>query len=164
MELSVSQQASPARPRAFRRLRRDQRGVALLEFAIVAPIFFFILYALVVFGMALALKQSVTNAAAEGARATIGVKDDPLTTGVDERIVFAENVVKQRLSWLSASQLSYVDFTGTQIVTNCGATSGTCIRVKVSYPYKDHSLVPLAPIVGGLTPQTVGSTAEVQIS
>src|SRR4051794_20844099 len=105
MELSVTHQDLPARPWIARRLaRRDQKGVALLEFALVAPIFFFILYGLVVFGMALALKQGVTNAAAEAARSTIGVTDNPATTGVDERIQNAHDVAVGRLGWLTTSQ------------------------------------------------------------
>jgi len=134
----------------------------LLEFALVAPIFFFILYALVVFGMALALKQSVTNAAAEGARSTIGVIDDPGTAGVDERVDHARNVVLQRLSWLSASQKASLTIDPT--VAPCTVGAGTCITVQVTYPYDDNPLVPSAPIIKQLQPKTVGSTATVKLS
>ena len=48
-----------------RRARRDQRGAAILEFALVAPLFFLVILGLVTFGMILAKKQSITNAAAD---------------------------------------------------------------------------------------------------
>jgi len=163
MELSVSHQDFRARPWITRRLvRRDQRGVAMLEFAIVAPIFFFILYALVVFGMALALKQGVTSAAAEGARATVGVVDNPATTGVDERVDNAKNVVLQRLGWLSASQKTYLTITPT--IASCTGGAGTCITVQVTYPYDAHPLVPSAPLISAIQPHQVSSTAIVRLS
>jgi len=126
----------------------------LLEFALVAPIFFFILYALVVFGMALALKQSVTNAAAEGARSAIG-SSDPVAT--------ATATVTQRLSWLSSSQKASLTITPT--VSQCvGITGSSCITVQVSYPYDDNPLVPSAPIIKQIQPKVVGSTATVRLS
>lgn len=157
----MSHQALPARPRAFRLTRRDERGLALLEFAIVAPIFFFILYALVVFGMALALKQSVTNAAAEAARSTVGVAD-VAATPADERVDNARNVVLQRLSWLSASQKASLTITPT--IASCTVGTGTCITVQVTYPYDANPLVPSAPIIKQIQPKTVGSTATVRLS
>lgn len=150
------------RPSGFRRNRRDERGLALLEFALVAPIFFFILYALVVFGMALALKQSVTNAAAEAARSTIGVVDNPATTGVDERVDNARNVVLQRLSWLSTSQKASLTINPT--IATCTVGTGQCITVQVTYPYDDNPLVPSAPLIKQIQPKTVGSTATVKLS
>ena len=133
----------------------------MLEFAIVAPIFFFILYALVVFGMALALKQGVTNAAAEAARATVGVADNT-GTPADERVDNARNVVLQRLSWLSASQKSYLTITPT--IASCTGGAGTCITVQVTYPYEAHPLVPSAPLISAIQPHQVSSTAIVRLS
>lgn len=158
----MSHQVNCARLRAAWKSRRDERGVALLEFALVAPIFFFILYALVVFGMALALKQSVTNAAAEGARSTIGVVDNPATTGVDERVENARNVVLQRLSWLSTSQKASLTITPT--IATCTVGTGQCITVKVTYPYDANPLVPSAPLIKQIQPKTVGSTATVKLN
>lgn len=51
-----------------RRTARRERGVALVEFAIVAPVLFALLIGTFTGGLALAQKNSVTNAAREGAR------------------------------------------------------------------------------------------------
>ncbi len=144
-----------------RAARGDERGASLLEFALVAPIFFFILYALVVFGMSLALKQSVTNAAAEGARSTIGVVDNAGTPG-DERVLNARNVVLQRLGWLSASQRASLTINPT--IGVCTSGPGTCITVQVTYPYDANPLVPSAPIIKQIQPKTIGSIATVRLS
>lgn len=158
MELSVSHEAMPARPGALRRPgRRDQKGTALLEFAIVAPIFFFILYALVVFGMALALKQSVTNAAAEAARSAVGC------TSPCDPVAKATATANSRLSWLSTSQKASLVVT-VPAPTTCSGGSGTCITVTVKYPYSTNPLVPSAPIISQIQPKTISSIATVQIS
>ena len=174
MELSVSHQvfqARPARSMSAGRLRasrlryplgrRDQRGIALLEFAIVAPAFFFLLYALVVFGMALALKQSVTNAATEGARSALGQSSDAAA------ITKAQDTAKGRLNWLSTSQKASLTVNAT-VVSPCpvdppAVGTGKCIKVTVSYPYDANPLVPSAPIIKQLQPKTISSIAYVQI-
>ncbi len=44
--------------------RRDQKGAAAVEFALVILPLMIVLYGLIYFGMALATKQRITNAAA----------------------------------------------------------------------------------------------------
>lgn len=48
--------------------RRERRGQALTEFVLVAPLFFMVLFGIIVFGIAIFYQQEVTNAAREGAR------------------------------------------------------------------------------------------------
>src|SRR5947207_6832460 len=57
-----------------------ENGVEMLEFALVIPIFIFVLYGLIAFGMMLSAKQTITNAASEGARAAVGATGDPVGT------------------------------------------------------------------------------------
>lgn len=51
-----------------RRCRRVDRGAALVEFALLAPVLFSILLGIITGGFALATKNSMTNAVREGAR------------------------------------------------------------------------------------------------
>lgn len=51
-----------------RRRQRSQRGVALVEFAIVVPVLFALLLGTITVGFALSQKNSLTNATREGAR------------------------------------------------------------------------------------------------
>ena len=46
-----------------------KKGAAAIEFAIIFPIFFIIFYAVVTYGLIFAAQQTLTLAAAEGARA-----------------------------------------------------------------------------------------------
>lgn len=160
----MSHQALPARPRPphrGRQGRRDESGAALLEFSLVFALFVFVLYGLIAFGMMLALKQSVTSAAAEGARSVVGVADDPSTPAVDERVSKAKSTVAQRLGWLG-SLYDPADTTAT--VGTCASSTATCITVTITYPYSTRPLVPPAPGLGLVTPTSFGSTAVVQIT
>lgn len=154
----------PAAPQRRRRLR-DQRGAAAVEFALVVGPLVFILYGLVVLGMALAVKQSVTNAAAEGARSAVGASS-PVST--------ATSTVANRLNWLGSkyqagSDLSVVYYNpGTSkcdsAYTPVSGATGVSLCVTVSIPYKSRQVIPPAPLINGIVPSTVKSTAVVQIS
>jgi Flp pilus assembly protein TadG len=153
MELSVNNRVLLSRPP---RLRRDESGAALLEFSLVFGLFVFILYGLIAFGMILALKQSVTNAATEAARSAVGISVDA------DAVTKATTTAQNRLDWLSASQKAALQVTPT--VAPCAGGSGRCITVLVKYPYKGHELVPPAPGLGLVTPDTISTTATVQIT
>ena len=139
------------------RPRRDESGAAILEFSLVVGLFVFILYALIAFGLMLSLKQSITAAAAEGARAAVGISDDAtaLTT--------AQTTAAERLDWLSTSQKAALIITPT-ILDPCPGGSGRCMQVEVTYPYEGNELVPPAPGLGLVTPSSFGSTAVVKIT
>lgn len=152
----MSHRVLPSRSRVPRRERRNESGAALVEFALVFGLFVFILYALIAFGMMLALKQSVTNASAEGARAAVGITDEATA------ISTAKTAVGNRLDWLGGK---YQAGDTTATVGFCsGSTGPKCITVSINYPYESRPLVPPAPGLGLLTPDSFGSTAVVQIT
>ena len=163
----MSQRALSPRLRPLSRSlrRRDQRGAAAVEFAIVAIPFFLLLYGLVVFGMALAVKQSVTNAAAEGARSAVGYNTDEAAAEAK-----ALGTALSRLDWLG-DNIEAGDVTVSWYNTTtstCGAASPPSgqtwtICVAIDVPYKAREVVPLAPIISNVTPQHLRSTAIVQI-
>lgn len=67
-----------------RRKPQDRRGTALVEMALVLPIFFAVVLGIVEFGRAMMVSQLVTNAAREGAR--IAVLDDSSNAEVTQFI------------------------------------------------------------------------------
>ncbi len=139
--------------RLRRRLfRRDQSGAAMVEFAMVVGLFVFILYGLIAFGMILATKQRITNAAAEGARAAVGQ-----TNAAD-----AKNAAIARITaaGLPAGAYSIGPGAGEPDVYSCG--SFQCIEVTVTYNLAANPVVPPAPGLGLVTPNTITSTAVVQ--
>lgn len=71
-------------PRAGSRSERRHRGVAAVEFAVVAPVFFLVVLGIIEFGRMVMVQQVITNAAREGAR--ISVLDSATTARVTTRV------------------------------------------------------------------------------
>ena len=135
-----------ARPRR-RLLRRNQSGAAAVEFALVVGLFVFILYGLIAFGMILATKQRITNAAAEGARAAVGqTTEAAAVTAATARVL--------------AAGLPAGAYTPTYTTAPCGPNQ--CITVTVTYNLENNPVVPPAPGLGLVTPKKISSSAVVQ--
>ena len=141
---------SPPASRQRRRLfRRDQSGAAAVEFALVVGLFVFILYGLIAFGMVLATKQRVTNAAAEGARAAVGSAN-------------AADAVTAASARVLAAGLPAGAYTPTYTTAACGTSGNECITVRITYNLNTHPVIPPAPGLGLVMPSTMFSDATVQ--
>ena len=128
-------------------------------------LFVYVLYALIAFGFMLSLKNSVTHAAAEGARAAIGVVDNPATTLVDERVEAARSRTLASLDWLgSRIQPSDVVVSPIAHCTNSSSPTALCVTVVVTYPYATRPLVPPAPGLGLVTPDNFKASAVVELT
>ncbi len=71
--------------RLYRLCRRNRRGAAVVEFAIVAPVFFGFVLGMIEVGRAVMVQQIITNASREGARKA--VLDDQTTQGIHDFVV-----------------------------------------------------------------------------
>ncbi|WP_254783858.1 TadE/TadG family type IV pilus assembly protein [Collimonas sp. OK307] len=131
-----------------------KRGIAAIEFALIFPVFFLMLYGIISYGMIFLAQQSMTLAAEEGARAALRY------TAVDaDRGTAACAAVAPLVSWLVN-----VDTCQPPSPAPCAApSSARCITVKVTYPYTTYPLVPALPGLGVALPTTLGSSATVQI-
>lgn len=148
-----------------RRVVRDERGSVLVEFSLVFSLFVLVIYALITFGMILATKNSLTHAAAEGARAAIGATDDLATLAVDEREVRAKDEVTKSLSWLGSKYDAANDVSAKVAACTASLPAGPqCITVTITYPYESRPIVPPAPGLGLVTPKNLTSTAVVELS
>jgi Flp pilus assembly protein TadG len=146
------------------RLQQRQRGVAALEFVFVFPLFFLIFYGIVSYGLILVAQQSITLAAAEGARAALRYAASDA-----ERTVNAKNAAigtGSAAAWLSSVPLTFVGVPLAACPYNPGVAGGRCYRVTVTYPnYAQNPLVPL--LLGSLmnvaVPSQLSSSATIQI-
>ncbi|WP_092353407.1 TadE/TadG family type IV pilus assembly protein [Collimonas sp. OK242] len=131
-----------------------QRGVAAIEFALIFPVFFLMLYGIINYAMIFMAQQSLTLAAEEGARAALRY------TLVDvDRGTAACATVTPLVSWLV-----HADQCQPPTPAPCAAlSSARCITVKVTYPYSTYPLVPPLPGMSAALPATLGSAATVQI-
>jgi Flp pilus assembly protein TadG len=137
----------------------------MLEFALVIPIFVFVLYGLIAFGIMLSAKQSMVNAATEGARAAVGATAGAGTLP-DAQTAAAKAAVARSLKD-SVKQYDVNDTSEFNAQVNpCDAASPNgpkCIFVDVTYPYSSKPLVPQAPGLGLVTPDKLTAHAVVQV-
>jgi Flp pilus assembly protein TadG len=135
-------------------LQRTCRGAVAVEFALVFLLFFALFYAIVAYGFVMTLRQNLTLAAEEGARAA--VQDAP-----DEaaRLARAQTTANGVLSWLPGDGI-----TVSATAANCVANPATrCVTVTVGYDYAAHPIVPALPLLGIAIPANLGASATVQI-
>jgi len=146
---------APTAPSRRRYRRGDESGAALVEFALVIGLFMLVLYGLISYGMIMATKQRVTNAASEAARSAVGEANDA------DAITVATARVN---SLLSGSAGKYTPVVTTEpcagVIPPSPPTS--CVKVKITWDWKNHPVVPPAPLLSGLTPDNIISEAQVQ--
>lgn len=152
---------------------RDDRGSVLVEFSLVFVVFVFVAYALVGFGMAINLKQNLTHAVNEGARAAIGagggcdVNDaDPAaqTSCRDAKRAAAVSHATEDLAGQSGNVKQEATSKISAVIAPCTGSTATCITVSIPYDYKSVPIIPSAPGLGVVMPDTLRAMSVVQLS
>ncbi len=136
------------------RKEKGEKGQALVEFALLVPIFLILMFAIVDFGMGFHSWITVTNSAREGAR--YGAVQHS-TAEIEERVKATADLINE-------------DAKMTVTVTNAadnGGDPGESVVVKVDYDY--DLITPLASLVAFLSGDILGptltlsSTAEMRL-
>ena len=123
--------------------RNSERGSALIETAIAVPILLLLTVGIFEVGRAYQTWQVVTNAAREGARASITPSANDTTT---------EALVKQYMSdgQLNNASTAVVDVDRNAVITVNGVDFGAS-QVTVDYPFEFIILQPVARLVSPTT-------------
>lgn len=156
-----------------RSLLRKQHGVYALEWAIVFPVFFMLVYAIVSYGLTFLVRESMQNAVEDGARAALRYQ---ASQDRNLRRDAAQAVVLERLGWLPLSlrpEASQVNVTLCNVLNeaNCdwqqkcaAAKSSQCVlRVDLALPYRDAALAPALPGLGVLLPERLNASASILV-
>lgn len=125
----------------FRLCRKERRGAALVEFAIVSPILFLLVFGMIEYGRMVMVQQIITNAAREGAR--LGVLDGTTTGDVQTAVT----------DYLSGASVSGADVTVDPSPPD-SAGFGEPVTVTVSVPFNQVSWLPTPLFIGGKTLQS----------
>jgi Flp pilus assembly protein TadG len=127
-------------------LKTRRRGTALVEFAVVAPLFFLLVLGIIEFGRAMMVEALLTNAAQQGARtgALDGAQAADVTSAVN--------------TYLANGGISGATSTPTPNPPS-SALPGRDVRVTVTIPYSSVSWLP-APRF--LSSTTLSATAVVK--
>jgi Flp pilus assembly protein TadG len=141
------------------RRRGDQRGAALVEFAIASMVLLMLLFGIISYGYALSFKSGMTQAAAEGARAAAVAATGTAATAAANAVAPALSAFKKTCG------SSGMSCTYSTLSADTGCAAGTsCIRVQITYDYKNYPLMPKFPGLGLLLPDTMKSTSITQVN
>lgn len=139
------------RPRGWRRaFRRNERGTALVEFALIAPLLFLLLFGIIDFGRALDYYNQVTQLAGQGARAA-AVNRNPDGTAITSTSSLQHMLVS---TYTAQPQLKSGETVC--IVGPVPQNIGDPVTVRVSYQF--HFLPLIGAAVGNLGGVTLSST------
>jgi Flp pilus assembly protein TadG len=129
----------------LRAVQRDERGTALVEFALIAPLLFLLLFGIIDFGRALNYYNEVTQLAGQGARAA-AVNRNPDGTAITSGFSLQNQLATQFTAQPELKKGIVV------CVTQVPTSVGDDVTVKVSYQFQFRPLIAAAAkAVGGLT-------------
>lgn len=132
--------------------RCRNRGAAVVEFAVTAPVLFIILFGMIEMGRGLMVKQLLSNAARDGARSAILEGST------------AEEVQQTVLSYLGGSKIEGAQVTVTPSPLTL-AQGGDPVTVSVSVPFSEVSWLPTPKYLAGVSlEETVIMRREVYTS
>jgi Flp pilus assembly protein TadG len=153
-----------------RTARREERGAAAVEFALILPILVVLVFGIIAFGYMLSFRQALSQAAAEGGRAA-AVR--PAGTSSGDRLTAARMAVNDALDAYGVECTSGGGLThsggpsGACTITigacSSGPTGAQCAKVTLDYPYRDNSLIPGLGI-NAILPDDLEYTSEVRVS
>jgi hypothetical protein len=118
--------------RDCRTCRRKRRGAAVVEFAVVAPVFFVMVFGLIECGQAIMVQQILTNAAREGARVAV----------LDSQTATHDLVVGKVTTYLQNSGISGASVTIDPYEPTTGAKYGEPVKVIVQVSFNNISWMP----------------------
>jgi Flp pilus assembly protein TadG len=130
--------------------RRRERGASAIEFAIVFPLFFGLIYIMVSYGLLFTLQHSITEAAKESARATVAC--DPTLAQTDQDAYDACVTNRARataaaaLDWLPTelrNRILGASNDQVQVTFETDAVAGKTVEVLVELP--DYAADPILP-------------------
>jgi len=131
---------------ACRRWRGNDRGTTAVEFGIVAPLLFAVMFGILAFGIQFATRIAVTYAATEGGRAAVGGLDDT------ERESLARAAITRVLTTLSP----LVDPAEAAVtVVQVDVASDHKIDIRITYNDTRFASLPFVPDLSTLNPVTV---------
>jgi Flp pilus assembly protein TadG len=124
--------------KACRLFRRKRQGASVVEFAVVAPVFFLLVFGMIEYGRMVMVQQVLTNATREGARRAVL---DGATTAEVQTVVN---------DYLASSSINSATVTVSPNPPS-SAGSGDPVTVSVSIGFNQVSWLPAPMFLGGRT-------------
>ncbi len=155
------------------RRRSDERGAAMVEFALILPIFVALVFGIISYGYMLSYRQGLSQAATEGARAAAIVPSGLDVAAKTTRALTALNQSLDAYGVSCAAGNPGILSRGTENSGTCTILPSTacpedntrkCATITVTHAYRDHPLIPSFPGLGVTLPQNLTYTAVVEVN
>lgn len=149
---------------------RTDRGAAAVEFALVVPLLVLLLFGIISYGVMLSFRQTLSQAATEGARAAAVTflsadKRDEATAAVDNALESFGLTCSAGGGLSRASEsVGRCEISDPGTCVPAAAEGVECVTVRLVYDYADHALVPSFPGVGVILPDTLTYSAQARVS
>jgi Flp pilus assembly protein TadG len=130
---------------------RDEKGGSLIEFAVIAPLLFVIVFGIIEFGLLIYDKAMITNASREGARS--GIVFDTNLRNSNGTIIFSAVRTKVNavvVNYCSTHLISLGGGSGSPSSINVAPVDidgSPGIQVNVTYPYQFMVLRPIVELM-----------------
>ena len=124
---------------------RYRRGAAAVEFAVVAPVFFLMIFGMIEFGRMIMVQQVLTNASREGARLAVldGTASSDVKTAVAKYLTGARIYDNVTTALSSATIRVYVGVGDTYVLAEPSTAGyGAPVTVTVEVPFSQVSWLP----------------------
>jgi Flp pilus assembly protein TadG len=145
----------------LKRRTNDETGAELVEFAFVIVLLITILYGIISYGMILAAQSTLTQAAADAARAGL------VSSSSAELAAYRQ--ANSDVGWMDKGTCGTTS-TSSAVITcvtseeRCPSNlSVQCLQVTITYNYASSPLFPELPGLGLITPSTISSTNVIQL-
>ena len=157
--------------RTTARRRRGQQGAAAVEFALLVPLICILVFATMSYAYMFSFRQTLSQAAAEGARAAVGGSKgagcSPTATSFPVATCPAQSAASSAVAnvmgqYDMACGTGHLSCTLSQPAA-CTSGGGTCMTVTVSYPYRQYDLLPTVPGMGFTLPRELRFSTTVVI-
>lgn len=164
-----------------RRDRRSDRGAAMVEFAIVGLLLVLFVTGIINFGLILSLKQDITRAAAEGARAgavALPPAAAPADQTYDSRYMAAKAATEEAVDSFGkgcsseiACEVVLHDCDVTPVppfdltdVSYLSTPAPDCVTVDLDYDYDNHPIVAKPPILASALPDRIAASSVARLN
>ncbi|MFS3128723.1 TadE/TadG family type IV pilus assembly protein [Nocardioides sp. Bht2] len=133
--------------------RREEDGASAVEFALLVIPLCLLLFGIITYAYMFSVRQALTQAAAEGARAAAVAKTDPNAAAIA--------AVNRAVSGTGNLSCNTNGLTCTSAVAPCGSAAAQCatVTVRLDYGAFDPFDIPLIPM-----PNTLSFTSSAEIN
>lgn len=137
--------------------RHRQRGIAAIEFALIFTALFLGIYGVTSLGAVLYVKQVVSRAAEDGARAALLVNldiaaNDPRVLSAIYESLASSSITPPAAGSTTASKRVWLQTAMAASPPQVTISNAAVIAVRVTYPYGANAIVPILPFTAGLIP------------